>query len=58
MSLMIVLGHELLRICPTNAKKLEYSINDGRSWIPCYPGGVPGEFFDLTDNGDEILCMS
>jgi hypothetical protein len=55
MSLILNLGHKLLRICPKNAKKLEYSINGGRSWIPCYLSSSAGEFIDLIDHGDEIL---
>jgi hypothetical protein len=51
---MLNRGKELLRICPTNAEKLEYSTNDGRSWNARYPSGS-GKFSDLTDNGKEIL---
>jgi hypothetical protein len=58
MNTMLNRGKELLRICPTNAKKLEYSINDGRSWIPCYLSSSAGEFIDLIDHGDEILATT
>ncbi|MDR0583266.1 MAG: hypothetical protein LBG57_02810 [Treponema sp.] len=54
MSTMLNRGKELLRICPTNAQKLEYSTNDGRSWNTRYSSGS-GKFSDLTDNGKEIL---
>lgn len=33
MPTMINRGKELIRISPTNSDKLEYSINQGRSWI-------------------------
>jgi hypothetical protein len=54
MSTMLNRGKELLRICPANAEKLEYSTNDGRSWNTRYSSGS-GKFSDLTDNGKEIL---
>jgi hypothetical protein len=53
---MINLGKELLQICSKDAKKLEYSTNDGRSWNIRFSGSSSvGEFLELTDNGDEIL---
>lgn len=53
---MINRGKEMIRIDPNN-KKLQYSTNDGRSWIS--RGGThPGEFHDLTDNGKEILATT
>jgi hypothetical protein len=53
---MLNCGKELIRICPTNPGKLEYSTNGGRSWIPRYSGNSStGEFSDLTENGEEIL---
>lgn len=33
MSTMINKGKELIRISPKDAKKNEYSTNDGRSWL-------------------------
>lgn len=33
MSTTIVRGEEVIRICPTHSAKLEYSVNEGRSWI-------------------------
>lgn len=32
MANLINLGDELLRICPTNAKKIEVSINNAKTW--------------------------
>ena len=56
MPTMINRGKELIRICPYNTMKLEYSTNAGRSWITRYPGNNSiGHFSDLMDNGKEIL---
>jgi hypothetical protein len=56
MPTMINRGKELLRICPTNTAKLEYSTNDGRNWILRYNSNSSvGNFSDLMDNGKEIL---
>lgn len=58
MSQMIKRGNELLRICPSNKQKIEYSTNDGRSWNIRFFGGNEGDFVDLTDNGKEVLAMT
>jgi hypothetical protein len=58
MSKMLNLGNCLLRICPTNSQKIEYSTNDGRSWIYRYQSSSCGAFEDLVDNGKEILAMT
>lgn len=58
MCLMINRGGELIRISPKDPDKLEYSTNDGRSWMTRYSGGSAGRFEDLTDNGKEILAMT
>lgn len=55
MSQMILRGKEMIRINPTNKTKIEYSTNQGRSWILRYNSSVCGDFNDLTDNGKEIL---
>ena len=56
MSTMIVRGKEIIRICPTNPAKLEYSVNEGRSWIMRVSGNsTVGNFNDLLDNGKELL---
>ena len=54
MPTMINRGKELLRICPTNTAKLEYSTNGGRYWIIRFNGNSSiGQFSDLMDNGKE-----
>ena len=58
MSVMINRGKELIRICPTDRNKVEYSTNEGRSWYTRYSGSSYGEFQDLTDNGKEILATT
>lgn len=59
MSQMLNRGKELIRISPKDSKKLEYSTNDGRSWIIRYSGSSSqGAFQDLTDNGKEILATT
>lgn len=51
MPIMINRGDELIRISPKDSKKIEYSTNQGRSWILRYNGS----FSDLMDSGKEIL---
>ena len=58
MCLMINRGGELIRISPKDPDKLEYSTNDGRSWMTRYSGSTAGRFEDLTDNGKEILATT
>ena len=56
MPTMINRGKELIRISPSNTMKLEYSVTNGRTWTTRYSGNsMTGEFFDLMDNGQEIL---
>jgi hypothetical protein len=55
MGQMINRGKEMIRISPKQANKIEYSTNDGRSWITRYSGSSCGDFSDLVDNGKEIL---
>lgn len=55
---MIHRGKELIRITPNNKQKIEYSTNDGRSWITRFSGSSYGDFNELTDNGKEILGMT
>lgn len=53
---MINRGQELIRICPKDAKKIEYSTNGGRAWmIRCQGTSTRDKFTDLVDNGKEIL---
>lgn len=59
MSTMIKKGKEFIRISPKDAKKIEYSTNDGRSWSTRFSGSSStGAFQDLTDNVNEILGMT
>ncbi|MBO8460891.1 MAG: hypothetical protein IAA73_11265 [Bacteroidetes bacterium] len=56
MPIMINRGDELIRISPKDSKKIEYSTNQGRSWIIRYNGSSnTGSFSDLMDSGKEIL---
>lgn len=55
MGQMINRGKEIIRISPKQANKIEYSTNDGRSWMTRYSGSSCGDFSDLVDNGKEIL---
>lgn len=57
MAQMIKKGKELIRICPTNALKIECSVDDGETWNLRYMGNPasPGEFTDLADGGKELL---
>lgn len=56
MPIIINRGDELIRISPKDSKKIEYSTNQGRSWILRYNGSSnTGSFSDLTDSGKEIL---
>lgn len=53
---MINRGKEMIRICPTNTARLEYSTNQGRSWIVRFTGNSStGNFSGLMDNGKELL---
>ena len=59
MPTMISRGKELIRICPANPNRLEYSPNQGRTWRLRYPGrGVLGQFLDLMDGGKELLATT
>jgi len=58
MSQMIVRGKEIIRICPTDRQKIEYSTNDGRNWIQRFKSYQCGDFSELTDNGKEILAIT
>lgn len=56
MSTMINRDDEIIRICPTNTAKIEYSSNGGRSWLLRYTGsGNTSVFSKLMENGNEIL---
>jgi hypothetical protein len=55
---MIVKGKEMIRINPTTKTKIEFSTNQGRSWIARSLSASHGDFLDLTENGKEILGMT
>ena len=54
----IDLGKELLRICPTDNNKIEYSTTNGKSWYSRYKGSSAGDFYDLAVFGDEIFAVT
>ena len=54
---MITLGSELIRINPAK-NAIEYSSNNGRSWILRYSGSSSGTFMDLLPYGNEILAVT
>lgn len=57
MSLMIKRGNELIRI-NTQKNTIEFSTSDGRNWNTRWSSGLYGTFYDLTDNGSEILVTT
>jgi hypothetical protein len=58
MAQMIIKGKEMIRINPSNKQKLEYSTNDGRTWMSRHNGSSYGDFSDLVDNGKELLATT
>ena len=58
MSQMIMLGKEMIRISPTNACKIEYSMDNGRTWLMRNSDPYHGEFRDLMLNGSEIIALT
>ena len=57
MGLMINRGREIIRI-NTQKNTIEYSTNGGSSWNSRYTGSSCGTFYDLFDNGREILACT
>ena len=57
MSLMVTMGKELIRICPTNAKKIERSNNNGGTWYPRHTA-TSFTFRDLLVSGNELLAQT
>lgn len=56
MPIMINREKEILRISPSDNRKIEYSSNQGRTWVLRYGGSSnTGLFRDLMDSGKEIL---
>ncbi len=58
MSQMIIKDGEMIRICPKDSKKLEYSTTNGRSWSTRFSGSSIGAFTDLVDGGKELLAKT
>ncbi len=57
MATIINIGKELIRI-NSEKQRLEYSKNDGKTWLSRYTGSSYGEFMDLLIFGDEILAVT
>lgn len=57
MAQLINYGKELIRI-NTAKNSIEYSTNDGRSWISRYTGSFAGIFSDLFPFGKELLACT
>jgi len=56
---MIIVKNELLRISPKDAHKLEFSLNNGQTWLPRFVAGSNiGEFKDLVDTGKELIATT
>ena len=49
---------ELIRISPKDNKKIEFSRNNGLTWILRCTNSSTGGFVDLMDNGSEILATT
>lgn len=52
---MISFGSEMIHINPAK-NVIEYSTNNGRSWVVRYTGSSCGEFQTLVDGGKEVLA--
>ena len=55
---MIKYGDELIRISPKDNKKIEFSRNNGMTWITRCANSSVGGFLDLMDNGTELLATT
>lgn len=55
---MIKYGDELIRISPKDNKKIEFSRNNGMTWITRCNNNSTGGFLDLMDNGTELLATT
>lgn len=49
---------ELIRINPTKRTRLEYSRDNGRTWLGRYSSNSCGDFRDLSDIGKELLATT
>ena len=54
---MISFGSEMIHINPAK-NVIEYSTNNGRSWVTRYTGSSCGTFMDLLPYGNEILAVT
>lgn len=57
MSKILNLGKELIRISPSDNKKIEWS-KDGKVWILRCNASYTGGFESLIVNGNEILAVT
>ena len=57
MAQLINYGREMLRI-NTQKNAIEYSTNEGRSWLSRYTGSSAGGFYDLFQYGNELLACT
>lgn len=58
MPTMINRGKELIRVCPNNAAKLEYSTNAGRNWILRFNSNSNiGQFSDFMISFEKYSTM-
>lgn len=58
MGTLIQHSNELLRISPKDARKIEYSTTNGRSWSTRFSGGSMGKFLDLIETPKELLATT
>jgi hypothetical protein len=58
MSAILDFGRELIRICPTDSNKIEYSTTGGRIWLLRCSVPLVGGFKSLVDNGGEIVALT
>ncbi|MDO5764939.1 MAG: hypothetical protein Q4P84_04440 [Elusimicrobiales bacterium] len=57
MSQMIAAGKEMIRINPNNPSRIQYSYNEGRTWLDRYIGSAAGVFLDLSYLNGEIVAQ-
>ncbi len=57
MARLINYGKEMIRI-NTQKNAIEYSTNEGRSWLSRYTGSSAGSFSDLFPFGKELLACT
>lgn len=58
MPTLIRFGSELLRINPAKPTNIEYSTNEGRSWLTRWGQAGFGNFVDLLPFGNEVLAIT